>query len=97
MILSEELKPKTIVPKFTISTDEPMVSTGDMVTILKTELPWEFDNVRCEFEPNLYYYYIVDVEIKAKHEIVICNTKDDKQISIETYTGQITKVHEKNY
>ena len=97
MILNAELEPKTIVPKFTISTDEETVRTGDMVTIIQSDLPWEFDNIRCEFEPNLYYYYIVDIEIKAKHEIVIINPKDNRQINIETYTGRIVKVYEKTY
>ena len=48
---------------YILSTDEDELNVGDKVTLVNSNCEFEFDNVRGCFENNLYYYFIVDLEL----------------------------------
>lgn len=88
---------KTRLEHYIISTDEDTVKVGDSVTLLKTDLDVEFDNIRAEFEPNLFYYYEVDLEFEYDDELEFSDGETGCPLTFKTLIYKITKIYRKTY
>ena len=83
--------------KFIIASDVENLKEGEIVTLVNSNCEFEFDNVMGVFNDNLYYYYIVDLELL---EMNLDNYKRSKSNNGGCYgfaTCRVLKVHEKTY
>ena len=83
--------------KFIICSDMPILNPGDEVTLVNSNCGFEFDNITCTFNKDLYYYYIVDLELL---ETDYSNYEVNKSTNGGAYayaTCKVMKVHEKTY
>lgn len=83
--------------KFIISSDVDHLNIGDEITLVNANCEFEFDNIKCCFENNLLYYYIVDLELL---EADYSEYRIDKSNNGGCYafaTCKVTKVYEKTY
>ena len=83
--------------KFIICSDMPILNPGDEVTLVNSNCGFEFDNITGTFNKDLYYYYIVDLELL---ETDYSNYEVNKSTNGGAYayaTCKVMKVHEKTY
>ena len=83
--------------KFIISSDMPTLNVGDEVTLVNSNCGFEFDNITGTFNKDLYYYYIVDLELISTDYSEYEPNKSTNGGKYAYATCKVGKVHEKSY
>ena len=83
--------------KFIITSDMPILNKGDEVTLVNQNCEFEFDNITGTFNKNLYYYYIVDLELIETDYTDYEVNKSTNGGAYAYATCKVMKVHEKTY
>lgn len=83
--------------RFTIATDEDILTTGEYVCLVNSNCEMEFDNVRGVFENNLLYYFIVDLELQDADYSQYVPEKSNNGGAYAFMTAKVLKVHRKSY
>ena len=83
--------------KYIISTDAEEIGVGDEVTVVNSNCEFEFDNYFGVFSNNLYYRYIVDLEIVSVDYSEFVPDKSNNGGCYAYATCNVVKVYEKSY
>lgn len=83
--------------KTIISTDAEAVRVGDEITLVNSNCEFEFDNVFGVFSNDLYFKYIVDLEIVNVDYSEFVPDKSNNGGCYAYATAKVTKVYEKSY
>ena len=83
--------------KFVLESDMPILNKGDEVTLVNQNCKFEFDSITGTFNKNLYYYYIVDLELIETDYSEYDPLKSNNGGCYAYATCKVVKVHEKSY
>ena len=82
---------------YCLSTDAETLNVGEEVTIVNSNCEFEFDNVRGIFTNNLYFNFIVDLELIETDYSEFIPDKSNNGGCYAYATCKVVKVYEKSY
>ena len=80
-----------------ISTDAESIKVGDEITLVNANCEFEFDNYFGVFANDLYFYYIVDLELISTDYSDFVPDKSNNGGKYAYATCKVVKVYEKTY
>ena len=83
--------------KYILSTDAESIRKGDEVTLVNSNCEFEFDNYFGVFNNNLYFKYIVDLEVINTDYSEFVPEKSNNGGAYAYATCKVVKVYEKSY
>ena len=83
--------------KTVISTDAENIRAGDEITLVNNNCEFEFDNVFGVFSNDLYFKYIVDLELISTDYSEFVPDKSNNGGCYAYCTCKVVKVYEKSY
>ena len=80
-----------------IWTDNPALTTGEVVSIVNSNCELEFDACKGAFEQDLMYAYIVDLELVETYMREYVPAKSNNGGCYAYADCRVKKIHEKGY